>query len=231
MTPNVVAPLVVAPVTTSSTTGLLLREDAISRAGSPKTCQAFSTRLRKKVIGPNSFQERVQYLLHHGLLSLKEAKRALFVPPATVMSDYSLPRTPWIELTQLTADDEGWWHLTLAVADDRYLVQQEFYVYPRYLLEWAEKLARFPSRANDDVQFTIGDRESAHWVSMRAWLVDRAAHAAMAIDLGTPGDELYRRSASFAIPCDVASLNRVGEAVRRWVDDPTTPLREPLDVS
>ena len=158
--------------------------------------------------------------------------RACCVPPATVMSDYSLPRTPWIELTQLAADEEeGCWHLTLAAADARYVVEQEFYVYPRYLLEWAEKLSRFQSRANDDVRFTIGDHESAHWVSVRAWLVDRAAHAAMAIDLGTPGGDLYRRSASFAIPCDVASLNRIGEAVRRWVDDPTTPLREPLYVS
>jgi hypothetical protein len=70
-----------------------------------------------------------------------------------------------------------------------------------------------------------------HWVRLRAWLVDRAAHAAIAIDLGSSGDDLDRRSASFAIRCDVASLNSLGEAVRRWVDNPTTPLRESLYVS
>jgi hypothetical protein len=68
-------------------------------------------------------------------------------------------------------------------------------------------------------------------VWLRAWLVDQAAHAAIAIDLGSSGDELYRRSASFAIRCDAASLNRLGEAVRRWVDNPTIPLHEPLYVS
>ena len=104
-------------------------------------------------------------------------------------------------------------------------------MYPSDLLEWADRLSRFPSRANDEVRFVVGNRESTHWVWMRAWLVDRAAHAAIAIDLGHPGDDLYRRSASFAIRCDVASLNRLGEAVRRWVDNPTTPLREPLYVS
>lgn len=147
------------------------------------------------------------------------------------MSDYSLSRTTWIELTQLSADDEGWWHLTVAVADGTYAVQQECYVYPSALLEWADPLARFPSRANDEVRFDIGDRGSAHWVWLRAWLVDQAGHAALAIDLGASGDELYRRSASFVIRCDVASLNQLGEAVRRWVDNPTTPLHEPLYVS
>jgi hypothetical protein len=47
-------------------------------------------------------------------------------------------------LTLLAAVDEGWWYLTVAVADGTYAVQQEFYVSPRYLLEWAEQLSRFP---------------------------------------------------------------------------------------
>lgn len=110
------------------------------------------------------------------------------------MSEYSLLRTPWIELTQLSTDDEGWWHLTTVVADVTYAVQQEFYVYPSALLDWAGQLATFPSRANDEVRFHIGDRGSAHWVWLRAWLVDRAGHAAIAIDLGSCGDELYRRT-------------------------------------
>src|SRR5262245_22128962 len=147
------------------------------------------------------------------------------------MCDHSLPRTPWIELTQVATDEEGWWHLALAVADATYAVQQEFYVYPSDLLEWAGKLSRVPSRANDEVRLDIGDRGSVHWVGLRAWLVDLAAHAAIAIDVGASGDDLHRRSASLAIQCDVASLNRLGEAVRRWVDNPTTPLREPLYVS
>jgi hypothetical protein len=148
------------------------------------------------------------------------------------MYDHSQrPRTPWIELTQLATDDEGWWHLSVAVADGIYGVEQEVYVYPSDLLEWAGRLLQFPRRANDEVRFDVGDRGCAHWVSLRTWLVDRAAHAAMAIDLGSQGDDLYRRSASFAIRSDVGSLNRLGEAVRRWVDDPTVPLRESLYVS
>jgi hypothetical protein len=147
------------------------------------------------------------------------------------MCDYRLPRTPCISLTQLAADDEGWWHVTLAVADEAYAVQQEFYVYPGDLLEWGGRLSRFPTRANDEVRFDVGDRTTAYWVWVRAWLVDPAGHAAIAIDLGTPGDDLYRRSAGLAIRCDVASLNRLGETIRRWVDNPTNPLREPFYVS
>ena len=42
---------------------------------------------------------------------------------------HSLPRTPWIGLSQVAADDEGWWHLTVAAADGTFAVQQECYVY------------------------------------------------------------------------------------------------------
>ena len=147
------------------------------------------------------------------------------------MCDDSSARNPCVELTQLATDDEGWWHLTVTVTDRTYAVQQEFYVYPSDLLDWAGQLSRFPNVANDEVQFAIGDHESAHWVRLREWLVDRAGHAAIAVDLGCSGDDLYRRSASFAIRCDVGSLNRLGEAVRRWIDNPTTPLRAPIYMS
>ena len=144
---------------------------------------------------------------------------------------HSLPRTPWIGLSQVAADDEGWWHLTVAAADGTFAVQQECYVYPGDLLGWALQLSQFPTRATDEVRFSIGDRRSTHWVRVRVWLVDARGHAAIAVDLGAAGDDVHRRSASFAITCDVASLNRLGVAVRHWLDDPAIPLREPLYVS
>jgi hypothetical protein len=74
----------------------------------------------------------------------------------TTMCDDSSGRNPCVELTQLATDDEGWWHLTVTVTDRTYAVQQECYVYPSDLLDWAGQLSRFPKVANDEVQFAIG---------------------------------------------------------------------------
>jgi hypothetical protein len=137
-----------------------------------------------------------------------------------------------IEFRRLPYDDESW-NVTISAADATYRVEQDFYVYAADLIALADRLQAFPQHRNEEVLFQVGSKNSgwAHWVFLRAFLHDTAGHAAITVDLGSSGDELLGRSAKFAVRCDVACLNRLGTELRRWVDEPTAPLRVRLHAS
>ena len=130
-----------------------------------------------------------------------------------------------IEFVRWKYDDESW-HIGIRAADAAYRVEQEFYTYPSELLELANRLCSFPVDRADEVHFEMGAKDAnwAHWVLLRVFLADTAGHAAVTIDVGNNGDELRRRSARFTIGCDVASLNQLGQDLRRWVDKPDASL-------
>lgn len=130
-----------------------------------------------------------------------------------------------IEFVRWPYDDESW-HIGIRAADAAYRVEQEFYAYPSELVELANRLSDFPVHRADEVRFEVGakDSSSAHWVLLRVFVVDAAGHAAVTIDVGDNGDELRRRSARFTIGCDVASLNQLGQDLRRWIEKPDASL-------
>jgi hypothetical protein len=134
----------------------------------------------------------------------------------------------WIEFVRWPYEDEAW-HVTVRAADEQYRAEQEFYVFPADLLEFAHRLRVFPQTA-DVVSLDVGSKESgwAHWVFIRAFTIDVTGHGALGFDLGSAGDPLRTRSAAFVISCDVASLNRLGVALALWVENSATPIREYL---
>ena len=130
-----------------------------------------------------------------------------------------------VEFVRWPFDDDTW-HVLIRAADAQYRVEQEFYTYPSQLLELANRLRAFPAHATDEARFEAGSKDPgwAHWVFLRAFLVDVAGHAALTIDVGSNGDELRQRAGRFTVGCDVASLNRLGDELRRWIDNPEAAL-------
>jgi hypothetical protein len=134
-----------------------------------------------------------------------------------------------IEFVRWPYDDEAW-HVTIHAADAEYCVEQEFYAYPSELLELANSLRAFPAHRADEVVFEAGSKEptGAHWVALRVLSVDVAGHAAITVDVGNNGDVFRARSARFTIRCDVASINRLGEGLCRWLREPGARLHQAL---
>ena len=119
--------------------------------------------------------------------------------------------------------------MTVRAADEQYRAEQECYVYPADLLEFAHRLREFPQTAAV-VSLDVGSKEApwAHWVFIRAFIHDVTGHGALGFDMGNAGHDLRTRSAAFVIPCDVASLNRFGVTLACWVENSATPIREYL---
>jgi hypothetical protein len=138
----------------------------------------------------------------------------------------------WIELSRQPYEDDVWL-VVLDVSDGEYRITQEFYTHPSDLVDLANRCRAFPQHRHDEVVFKLGSNDAcwAYWVFLRAFLFDTAGHAAISIDVGTNGDELRRRFATFAIACDVASVNRFGMDLREWIEEPSEPMRTRLDVS
>jgi hypothetical protein len=131
-----------------------------------------------------------------------------------------------IELVRWPYEDEAW-HVEIRATDGQYCAEQEFYTYPSDLVQLASRLRAFPAHRGAEVIFEAGSKDPkwAHWVFLRAFLVDAAGHAAMTVDVGNNGDEFRTRAARFTIECDVASLNRLGEQLGQWVEESGAALR------
>ena len=149
----------------------------------------------------------------------------------TSLDERDVMRESWIEFIRLPYEDDAW-HMTMSAADAEYRVEQEFYTYPSDLIELANCLQSFPKHGSDEVRFEVGSRDPswAHWVFLRAFIVDTTGHAALVV-VGNNGDDFRMRSARFTIRCDVGSLNRLGAELRRWINEPGRPLHQRLHVS
>ena len=131
----------------------------------------------------------------------------------------------WIEFVRWPYAAEDW-HVELRAADGGYRVEQEFYTDPSTLLDLADRLRAFPTHHQDEVLLEMGHKSPdwAHWVILRVFVVDTAGHAAVTIDVGNNGDWRRERAARFSIGCDVASLNRLGDELRDWIQKPDSTL-------
>src|SRR5687767_5673001 len=94
--------------------------------------------------------------------------------------------SPWLEFTRWPYDEDGTWHLDVGASDGQYSANQECYCHPNDIAELARRLEAFPRIATDEVRFDAGSKDprSAHWVSLRFFLYDRAGHAGVSVDVG-----------------------------------------------
>jgi hypothetical protein len=136
---------------------------------------------------------------------------------------------PWIEFTKWPYEPEMW-HVELAASDGDFSVRQEFYANVADIVAFGTALQAFPRGVDDEAILEAGRKDPAwaHWVALRAYLYDRTGHAGVTVDVGNNAKEPYRREARFTIRCEVASLNRLGQAVVAWMRGDEQTLRVEL---
>lgn len=139
---------------------------------------------------------------------------------------------PWVEFRKWPYE-EGVWHLEIAAADGRFGACQDFYASESQILEFARELQAFPRHREHAVVLEVGQRDPkwAHWVYLRGFLVDPLGRAALVVEVSTNREDPHRREAHFSILCEVASLNRLGQLLARWIVEDDSTCRVELTPS
>jgi len=126
---------------------------------------------------------------------------------------------PAISLVRLPYDDSEW-RIVIRAGNGEFAGALEFYTDAEELGEFGCRLAAFPSGPGDEARFALGspDGNWAYYLLLRAFLVDRAGHAALEFAADNRQASPGHAQASFFIPCEIAAINRLGRQLRAWLN-------------
>jgi hypothetical protein len=118
------------------------------------------------------------------------------------------------------------WHVAFRARNGDTAGAVEVYIHPGEVHEWGEQLVAFGTSVKDEARFEFGSREGnwAYYLLVRAFIVDSAGHAAIEFAADNRFDPPYGAGVRLFIPCEVASVNRLGRHVQTWARDGSTPL-------
>ena len=135
-------------------------------------------------------------------------------------------RRPWIEFRKWPYEPDTL-HFEIAASDGTFSGAQDFYLGTTDIEKLADRLRGFPRDTNDEAVLDIGERDErwAYWVRLRFWLYDAVGHAALTIDLTNNRKQQHDRSVRFTIQTEVASFNRLGEALASWLSSEQASFR------
>ncbi len=139
---------------------------------------------------------------------------------------------PSISITRLPYDDPNW-HVQVTASNSGSVAIQDFYIQPGQFEEFGRSLAVFGARRDDEARFEVGSLTGnwAYYVRLEAFIHDAAGHAALEIHFDNRRVRPFGARTNFCIESDVAGLNRLGEMIGRWMQDPTESLRWSTSVS
>ena len=126
---------------------------------------------------------------------------------------------PTISLTRLPYDDSAW-RIVVQACNGAFAGELEFYTDAEDLGEFAGQLASFPSGPDVEARFVLGSRDGnwAYYLLLRAFLMDRAGHAALEFAADNRAAPPSHAQASFFIPCEVEAIKRLGRQIITWLD-------------
>lgn len=133
--------------------------------------------------------------------------------------------TEYISFEQFSCDETDW-HVQISASNDGFCGTQDFYIEPETLGKLGADFCEFPTSIKDEVCFQLGDRAGnwAYFVLVRAFLVDSVGHSAIEFSVGNHSTPPYNAQATFSIYAEVASINRLGQQLQKWVIAPDEPL-------
>jgi hypothetical protein len=126
---------------------------------------------------------------------------------------------PAISLNRLLYDDSAW-RVFIWASNGEFTGALEFYTHDEPLGEFACRLLEFPDGRGNEAKFVIGSREGnwAYYVLMRAFLIDRAGHAALEFAVDDRRAHPHPAEARLFIPCEVEAVKRLGRQLRSWIE-------------
>lgn len=123
-------------------------------------------------------------------------------------------------ISKLSSDPSGYdpSHTEFYISDGRYAAAQDSYLDDSQWLEFARNLQSFPGDLASEVIFGGVYPEAAYYIFLRAFIFDEVGHAALEIRIARNGDEVLTAKSHFSIRCEVATLNRLGSELQRWIE-------------
>ncbi len=131
-----------------------------------------------------------------------------------------------ISISRLPYDDPAW-HVQLHASNGAIATTIDFYTQHQDLEPFATALNAFPRCFRDEAIFELGSDLGrwAYHVYLRAYAFDSVGHSALEIltDNRTAAPDHAR--VHFAIRCEAASLNLLGNQLLKWIENPDQPLQ------
>jgi hypothetical protein len=130
-------------------------------------------------------------------------------------------KTPALSLVRWPYDDSAW-RVDIQATNGAFAGALEFDTDPEALADFGRRLSAFPVGPEDEVRFSLGSTEGnwAYFLSLRAFLCDRAGHAALEFAADNNDDARVH----FVIPCEPAALRRLGQQLLLWLRHSDEPL-------
>jgi hypothetical protein len=121
-------------------------------------------------------------------------------------------------LRRLDRDDYDVPHVELSVSGGGFAARQDSYVEYDEWMEFGAALKTFPSSLAHEVVFESGSPEGAHYcyILLRAFVYDGVGHSALEVEVNNHSAPPRSAAAHFYIPCEAATLNRLGESLESW---------------
>jgi len=96
-------------------------------------------------------------------------------------------------------------------------VHAEHYDYPLDIALFADALAAFNGAGGSSVSHQAGSPEGATWLWLTAYSYSNRGHSALEVFTGCNGERHVASSVRFSAHLEVASINRLGAELSRWI--------------
>jgi hypothetical protein len=122
------------------------------------------------------------------------------------------------EITPLTVDDENDIFFQIKFSNNICSSSFEFYGDIDTFKDFANELINFPSDLHHTIKFQVGknDPSWAYYLLLAVLCVEPNGKSIIKIFMDNHGDILNSYKCSFAISCEIAELNRIGQKLLNW---------------
>lgn len=123
-----------------------------------------------------------------------------------------------IRIKRLDEDEYVAPHVELIVSGEGYSARQDLYVEHEEWLDFGLALQSFPKSLAHEVVFERGDPAENYYcyILLRAFVYNGIGHTAIEVKMDNHSDPPDAASAHFYLPCEAASLNRLGKSLELW---------------
>ena len=119
------------------------------------------------------------------------------------------------------------WHVQMHATNGAVATQIDFYTQPEDLEPFASALTAFPRYQHDETSFEVGSDLGrwAYHIYLRAYMFAAVGHSALEILTDNRLAPPDHARVHFAIRCEPAALNVLGEQLLRWLKLPEEPVQ------
>ena len=126
-------------------------------------------------------------------------------------------KTGFLRLQRLPFDEEAW-HVVFSAGHSDCSSEQDCYLEPKGLEDFANAIRAFPNGVKDEVNLEIGEQgpKSAHYIRLRVFCYNSSGHTALEVCFDNNGEPPYVQSSRFCIVCELSSIDALGVQLLEW---------------